>query len=65
MDEAQDGCIISSWCNYTHQASALQYPARTAMDVRMEGGGNRYGAFVTVQDALQFYPNNGSPELIG
>lgn len=65
VDEAQDGCIISSWCNYTHQASTLQYPARTAMDVRMEGGGNRSGAFVTVQDALQFFPNNGSSELIG
>ena len=50
---------------HTHQASTLQYPARTAMDVRMEGGGNRSGAFITVQDALQFFPNNGSPELIG
>ena len=66
VDEAQDGYIISSWCNYTHQTSALQYPARTAMDVRMEGGvSNRSWAFVTVQDALQFYPKHASPELIG
>ena len=62
VEEAQEGYILSSWCNYTHQSSALQYPARTAMDARMEGGlSNRSRAFVTVQDALQLYPNNGSP----
>ena len=66
VEEAQEGYILSSWCNYTHQSSALQYPARTAMDARMAGGvSNRSWAFVTVQDALQFYPNNGSPQLIG
>lgn len=63
--ELADGWIISSWCNYTHQCSALQYPAATAMETRMQGSGNRSGVFLTVQDALQFDPTGPRAELIG
>lgn len=62
--EAQDGYIISSWFNYTHQRSWLQYPAVTAMEKRMTNGWNDAGAFRTVQDALQFYPTEEGIELI-
>ena len=62
--EAQDGYIISSWINYTHQRSWLQYPAVTAMEKRMTNWGNDAGAFRTVQDALQFYPTEEGIELI-
>lgn len=48
--------LFSSWMNYTHQQQLWQYPVRSAMQVRMENGWNRAGAFATVQDALQFYP---------
>ena len=62
--EAQDGYIISSWINYTHQKSWLQYPAVTAMEKRMTSWQNNAGAFRTVQDALQFYPTEEDIELI-
>ena len=62
--ESQDGYIISSWINYTHQGSWFQYPAVTAMEKRMAGGGNHAGVFRTVQDALQFYPTEEDIELI-
>ena len=62
--EVQDGYIISSWINYTHQRSWFQYPVVTAMEKRMTGGWNDAGAFRTVQDALQFYPTEEDVELI-
>ena len=62
--EVQDGYIISSWFNYTHQKSWLQYPALTAMEKRMTNGWNDAGVFRTVQDALQFYPTEEGIELI-
>lgn len=62
--EMQDDYIISSWINYTHQRSWLQYPAMTAMEKRMTNSGNDAGAFMTVQDALQFYPTNEGVEMI-
>lgn len=62
--ETQDGYIISSWFNYTHQRSWLQYPAVTAMEKRMTSWSNDAGAFLTVQDALQFYPTEEGIELI-
>lgn len=64
VDEAQDGYIISSWFNYIHQQSWLQYPAMTAMENRMTYGWNDAGAFKTIQDELQFYPTDESTELI-
>lgn len=64
VDEVQDGYIISSWFNYTHQNSWLQYPAITAMEKRMENGWHDAGAFTTIQDALQFYPTDEGIEMI-
>lgn len=55
----QSGCLLSSWCNYTHQQSLLQYPAVTAMEKRMTSAFGNAGAFYTVQHALQFFPEDG------
>ena len=62
--EMQDDYIISSWVNYTHQQNWLHYPAVTAMEKRMANSWNDTGAFMTVQDALQFYPTNEGVEMI-
>lgn len=62
--EIQDGYIITSWINYTHQRSWLQYPAMTAMEKRMTNSWSDGGAFITIQDALQFYPTKEGAELI-
>ena len=40
------------------------YPAMTAMEKRMANSWNDAGAFMTVQDALQFYPANEGVEMI-
>ena len=63
--ELQDGYLISSWVNYTHQSSWLQYPVVTAMEKRMTSAWKRAGVFQTVQDALQFYPQEEGEELLG
>lgn len=55
----QSGYLLSSWCNYTHQQSWLQYPAMTAMEKRMTSAFGNAGAFYTVQHALQFFPEDG------
>ena len=55
---AQSGYLLSSWCNYTHQQSLLQYPAVTAMEKRMTSTFGNTGAFYTVQHALQFFPED-------
>lgn len=65
VDEVRDEYIIDSWFNYTHQRSWMQYPARTAMETRMANSWNRVGVFLTIQDALQFYPTDAGAELIG
>ena len=62
--EAADGYIIDSWCNYTHQQTWFQYPVHTAIDRRMAGAFNQDGAFLTVQDALQFYPTEEGADLL-
>ncbi len=55
--EMQDGFIFDSWFNYTHQNSLFQYPVVTAEHMRQVNRWSRAGVFVTVEDALQFYPN--------
>ena len=50
--------------NYTHQKSWLQYPAMTAMEKRMTNSWNDAGAFITIQDALQLYPEDEGTEII-
>lgn len=62
--ELQDGYIIDSWFNYTHQRTALQYPAMTAMEHQMSGAWERNGPFRTIQDALQFYPTEESADFL-
>lgn len=57
--EMRDGWIIDSWLNYTHQRSFFfQYPVRTAMEYRKANSFGGSGPFKTIQDALQFYPND-------
>lgn len=54
----QSGCLLNSWINYTHQQSWLQYPVVTAQTHRMTCTQSNGGAFRTVQDALQFFPED-------
>lgn len=61
-EEVQEGYLINSWCNYTHQQSWMQYPAMTAMGMRMTNLWNNAGVFQTTQDALQFYPTEAGTE---
>ena len=62
--EMQDGYITDCWINYTHQRTWMQYPAVTAMEMRMRNGWNDAGAFKTVQDALQFYSTDEGAKLL-
>ena len=64
IEELQDGYLISGWFNYTHQRTALQYPAMTAMESRMSNIWNQAGAFQTEQYALQFRPEQVGSELL-
>lgn len=64
IDEVQEGYMISSWFNYTHQQSWIQYPAMTAMEKRMAGGWNDGIAFRTIQNAFQFYPTDEGIEMM-
>lgn len=50
----EEGYMISSWINYTHQKSCLQYPVETASQYRMKGIMAENSAFITVQHALKF-----------
>lgn len=56
MYELKDGHLIQSWCNYTHQATPLQYPAKTAMEQRMANSNNYAGAFTTYQEQFIIHP---------
>lgn len=60
----RDGYIMDSWFNYTHQRTALQYPAMTAMEFQMSGAWDGNGPFCTIQDAPQFYPTEESAQLL-
>lgn len=59
-----DGWIFTSGVNYTHQRSWLQYPVMTAMEKRITSNWNDDGAFITVQDALQFRLTDDETEII-
>ncbi len=56
IEEVQDGYIINSWFNYTHQQSWIQYPAMTAKEKRMRTVWVDTGVFKTIQYLLQFSP---------
>ena len=64
VEEVQDGYIISSWVDYTHQKSFLQYPAMTAAERQRSGILSDSAAFVTIQDALQFNPTKDGIEML-
>ncbi len=51
------GGIIDEWLNYTHAESWVQYPALTAMEQRIKSAWNNESVFITVQDAIQFFPS--------
>jgi len=55
IEEAVDGYMINSWCNYIHQRTWIQYPAMTAKEHQMDGLWND-DAFDVKQWALQFDP---------
>lgn len=57
-----DGYIVDAWINLTHQWGRAQYPVLTAKESRMTRSGTVNGVFRTVQDALQFFPNEAQPE---
>lgn len=64
ITETQHGYIADCWINYTHQVSRFQYPVMTAMEKRMTNSWNDAGAFLTIQDAIQFYSRDNGAELI-
>lgn len=59
MQSLEDGHLLDSWVNYTHQVRWLNYPAITAHAHDMSGAWNGSDAFQTVRAALQFYPKEG------
>ena len=56
--DALNGYILSSGEYYVHQQTWLQYPVVTAMEKRLTAAWGDTGAFRTVQDALQFFPED-------
>ena len=52
----EEGWIIDSWNNYTHQVKWLNYPLMTAQEYDMSGIWGGFGAFDTSQTSIQFYP---------
>lgn len=57
IDEKLDGYYISSYFNYTHQKSWMQYPAVSAKAKRMSSFFNDAGVFKTVQVMLGIRPD--------
>ncbi len=57
------GTVISSWFNYTHQYSPLQFPVQTAMEFRIKSFLEEGWAFRTTETALQFHTHGEIPEL--
>ncbi len=64
IEEIEDGWLVDSWINYTHQQTPFQFPVRTAAETRMSNNLNDYGAFRTIQDALQFRASDEKAEGI-
>ncbi len=64
IEEIEDGWLVDSWINYTHQQTPFQFPVRTAAETRMSNNLNESGAFRTIQDALQFRASGEKAEGI-
>ena len=56
VETVEEGWLLDSWVNYTHQVKWLNYPAMTAQEYDRSGIWNGFGAFHTAQTAIQFYP---------
>ena len=52
----EEGWLLNSWSNYTHQVRWLNYPAMTAMEFDMSGIWGSECTFDTAQSAIQFLP---------
>lgn len=52
----QPGWMLSSWLNYTHRATILEYPNQTAFDNTLKSILDKSDAYISVQDAIQFRP---------
>ena len=61
----EEGNLLNSWLNYTHQRSLFQYPVQTAAEARKASGWDTPRAFITAQEALQFWAYDGKIEMIG
>ncbi len=64
IEELRDGWIADCWINYTHQQYLLQYPALSAVEMRIKNSWSKAGVFRTVQDALQFYSDSDGIKVI-
>ena len=62
VEVLDDGWLLNSWINYTHQESFWQYPLLTAEQHEKQGLWNGTGGFRTAQSAIQFYPHWTSEE---
>ena len=56
VEVLDDGWILDSWMNYTHQEDFWRYPLLTAEQHEKQGLWNGTGGFRTAQSAVQFYP---------
>lgn len=56
MSTLDDGWILDSWMNYTHQVGFWNYPLMTAEEHEKRGIWNGMGGFQTSQTAIQFFP---------
>ncbi len=61
----EEGDLLNSWIHYTHQKSLLQYPVQTAAEARKASGWDTPRAFITAQEALQFWAYDGKIKMIG
>lgn len=58
-----EGASISSWFNYVHQYSRLQFPVQTAMQAEANGSPGFGWGFCTNQSAFQFSTYGEFPKL--
>ncbi len=57
VSTVEDGWILDSWMNYTHQVGFWNYPLTTAEQHEKQGLWNGMGSFATNWTAIQFYPH--------
>lgn len=62
-EQIENGYMLNAWINYTHQVGHFQYPVKTANEYAHEGMPLRDYPFMTAQGALQFYIQDGKPDI--